>query len=134
MTPGVGKHLLLDFVQSLGDADCHIALLSESCDLCPTDATFTGKGEVRAQGYGAGGKKLQGFSSGLDDGIAWAAWQNAEWQNATIRACGAVIYAKGWGNRIITIVDFGEEQRSTQGMFRVKFPAPGPNNAVFWLA
>ena len=133
MTPGVGKHLLLDFVQSLGDANCHLALISD-CDLCPTDATFTGQGEIRAQGYAAGGKKLQGFSSGLDDGIAWANWQNVEWQNASIRAAGAVIYAKDWGNRIITIVDFGEEQRSSQGMFRVKMPAPGPSNAVFWLA
>lgn len=132
--PGVSKHVLLDFVRGLGDADCHMALLRSDCALCPNDAIFTGQGEIRAQGYAAGGKRLNNFACGLDDGIAWAAWSNPEWMNATIKANGSVIYAKNWGNRIVTVLDFGEEKSSSQGLFRVKMPAPGPSGAVFWLA
>lgn len=134
MTPGVSKALLLDFVDSLRDADCHMALVTRTSDISPQTPTFTGHGEVRAQGYAAGGKKLQGFACGLDDGIAWCSWSNVEWQNATIKADGYVIYAKAWGNRVITVGEFDEEKRSSQGMFRVRMPQPGPSNAIFWLA
>lgn len=134
MTPGVGKSLLLDFVDSLREADCHLALLTSKSDVSATTPVFDGSGEVRGQGYATGGKKLQNFACGLDDGIAWCAWANVEWQNATLKADGYVIYARGWGNRIITVGSFDEEMRSSQGMFRVRMPAPGPNNAIFWLA
>jgi hypothetical protein len=134
ITPGVSKHLLYDFVASLGNADCHIALLTSGASYGPSSATFEGAGEIKAQGYATGGKRLNNFSCGLDDGIAWAAWGNAEWQNASIKACGAVIYEKANGNRIVTVLDFGDEQVSSQGLFRVRMPAPGASNAVFWLA
>jgi hypothetical protein len=132
--PGVAKDLLLDFVKTLGTADCHMALLTKDADYSPQTSQFTGTGEVRCQGYTAGGKKLHGFASGLDDGIAWVNWGSPEWANATIKAHGAVIYAKGWGNRVVTVIDFGEEKSSSQGLFRVKMPAPGSANAIFWLA
>lgn len=132
--PGVSKHLLLYFVEELGEGDCHLALLSRNASMDCDVSTFTGQGEVVAQGYAAGGKRLQGFSCGLDDGIAWAAWNSVDWMNASIRACGAVIYQKAKGNRIVAVLDFGEEKVSSQGLFRVKLPAPGAKGAVFWLA
>jgi hypothetical protein len=132
--PGVSKELLCDFIKSLGTADCHMALLSKDADYGPKSGRFDGSGEVRNQGYAQGGKKLQGFSHGLDDGIAWASWNNVEWMNASIKAHGAVIYAKAWDNRVITVIDFGEEKSSSQGLFRVKMPTPGSANAIFWLA
>lgn len=134
ITPGVSKHLLLDFVQSLGSKDCHMALLSDKASLDCNTAVFDGTGEIRAQGYAAGGKRLLGFSSGMENGIAWAAWNNVDWQNATIKATGAVIYSKADANRVITVISFGEEKSSSQGLFRVRMPAPGSTDAVFWLA
>jgi hypothetical protein len=131
---GVSKHLLHDFVRSIGEGDCHIALLSKDAHCCPDDAVFTGQGEVRATGYGAGGKRLTGFSCGLEDGIAWIAFNNAEWMNATIKASGAVIYQKTKDNRIVTVLEFDEEKSSSQGLFRVKFPPPGAKDAIFWLS
>lgn len=130
---GVGKHLLMDFVRSLGTADCHMALVTDSANLSPATETFEGQGEVRAQGYAAGGKRLNNFACGLDDGIAWASWSNVEWQNATIKASGAVIYDRAT-KRVITVLDFGGEQSSSQGMFRVRMPPPGAANAVIWLS
>lgn len=131
---GVSKQLLLDFVKSLGDGDCHIALLSKDASYSPQDGQFTGQGEVKATGYGAGGKRLTGFTYGLDNGVAWAAWSNAEWMNASIKASGAVIYQKGNDDRIVTVLEFDEEKSSSQGLFRVKFPPPGAKDAVFWLS
>lgn len=134
IVPGLSKHLLLDFVRSLGDADCHFALLRSDAQLGPESGYFDGTGEIRAQGYAAGGKKLQNFACGLDNGIAWASWGNPEWLNASIKASGGVIYAKKQNNRIVTVLDFGEEKTSSQGLFRIRMPAPGPTNAVVWMA
>lgn len=131
---GVSKHQLFDFVKSLGEGDCHMALLAKGANYNTNSDVFDGSGEVRAQGYVTGGKRLTNFGCGLDDGIAWASWGNVEWSNASIKAVGAVIYQKGKGNRIVTVLDFGDEQVSSQGMFRVRMPNPGAANAVFWLA
>lgn len=131
---GVSKVLLLDFVKSLGEGDCHLALLSSDADCNCMSGVFTGQGEVKAQGYAAGGKRLNNFTCGLEDGVAWANWSHAEWMNATIKAHGAVIYQKARDNRIVTVLDFGSEQSSSQGLFRVKMPPPGVNGAVFWLS
>lgn len=131
---GVSKQLLHHIVRSLGDKDCHLALLSKDADLNCMTETFTGAGEIRATGYAAGGKKLQNFGCGLDEGIAWCSWSNVEWMNATIKASGAVVYAKGDGNRVVTVIDFGEEHSSSQGLFRMKLPAPGAKDAIFWLS
>lgn len=132
--PGVSKQLLYYFVKMLGEADCHIALLTKQANIDPDTGVFDGTGEIKAQGYTTGGKRLSNFVCGLDDGIAWASWGNPEWTNATIRACGAVIYAKGMGNKIISVHTFPEEQTSSQGTFRVKMPPPGAAGAVFWLS
>ena len=131
---GVSKHILYDFVRSLGEKDCHLALLSKDATAHAMTEVFTGAGEIRATGYAAGGKKLQNFTHGLDDGVAWCSWSSVDWMNATIKACGAVIYAKGDGNRVVTVIDFGEEFSSSQGMFRAKMPPPGAKDAIFWLS
>ena len=134
IVPGVGRQTLLGFMESLGKSDCHMALLRDGASIGPDTTAFDGSGEVRASGYAAGGKRLQGFSCGLDNGVAWAAWNTVEWMNATIKASGAVIYAKENGNRIVAVLDFGEEKASSQSLFRVKMPPPGADNAVFWLS
>jgi len=135
VVPGVAKTLLLDFVRSLGEDDCYMALLREGASFSPDTAVFTGEGEVQARGYVAGGKKMSGFACGLDEGIAWATWSNVEWMNASIKAIGAVIYARGRGNRVVSVFELDEPVKSSsQGLFRVKMPAPGAKDAVFWLA
>lgn len=131
---GVCKQFLYDTVAALADADAYVALIGKDADIGPDSMVFSGQGEIKAQGYATGGKKLQNFSCGLDDGIAWAAWDQPSWMNATITADAAVIYLKGRGNRILTVLPFDEQKRSSQGLFRLKFPPPGPKNAVFWLA
>ena len=130
---GVSKQLLHDFIRSLGSKDCHIALLTKEADYNAMSETFSGQGEIKATGYASGGKKLQGFVHGLDNGVAWCAWNNADWMNASIKAHGAVIYAKGDSNRVVTVLDFGAEHSSSQGLFRVKLPLPGAKDAIFWL-
>ena len=133
MTPGVSKHILLQFIQSLNGADCHMALLKTGARIDADTFVFDGTGEAEGSGYAAGGKRLQGFSCGLDNGTAWAAWNSVDWMNASIKAKGAVIYAKAWGNKIVAVLEFDEEKSSSQALFRVRMPAPGSQGAIFGL-
>lgn len=134
IAPGLSKHLLHHYIQSLGGADCHLALLRDNADYGTDTRVFDGAGEIRAQGYAQGGKRLTNFSCGLDNGIAWANWSSPEWLNASIRASGAVIYAKNWGNLVVAVFAFEEEQASSNSLFRCKMPPPGADNAIIWLA
>lgn len=95
--------------------------------------TYTPTGEVRGQGYTAGGIVLTKRKSGVDskEGFAYISWLGPiRWEVATIKASAALIYNASKGNRSVAVFDFGEVVTSTNGPFVIPTPPDSPDGAM----
>lgn len=110
-----------------------IALYRGSADLSPETTTYEARGEVSGDGYRAGGQPLTGFAPDLQDGTAFADWNDPVWPAATITARGALIYNASKGNRAVVVLDFGEDKGSINAPFRAIFPTPSAETAIVRL-
>ncbi len=88
-----------------------------------------GMTEVTGTGYSAGGATLTNPSLAYDGAtnVFKLAADDAVWATATITARYAVVYdATPSSNKpLISFVDFGEDVSSSNGEFKVDFPAAG---------
>ena len=113
--------------------DYAFALFTSAADIGPQTTVYTTAGEVKAQGYEAGGKVLTGRRTGpLDTGGAWMNFDNPVWVG-TLVARGGLIYNKSRGNRAVRVVDFGDDIRSTNKEFEATFPRDGGDAAVVFV-
>lgn len=100
-----------------------IALYSSSANLSPMTQTYTTTGEVTGQNYIKGGQVLEGYQCGVDGVTACITWAKSPvWRNATINARGAVIYNASKKNKVVLVLDFGQDVISTNGNWT--FPMP----------
>ncbi len=131
--PGMSIEAKLHAVRSLaapGDEVC-IALYGQESHIGPATARYTTDGEVRAKGYVAGGKKLEGYASGVDGATAYVNWtENPVWPVSSIRAKGALIYNRSKGGMVLAVIEFDELVVSTNGPFVVPMPRSTALDAV----
>lgn len=131
--PGMPIEAKLAAVRSLAapaDEVC-MALYGQEAHISPTTSHYTTDGEVRAKGYVAGGKKLEGYVSGVDGATAYVNWtENPVWPVASIRAKGALIYNRSKNNIVLSVVEFDELVISTNGPFVVPMPKSTALTAV----
>jgi hypothetical protein len=80
-----------------------IALYSPEAQLDASTSAYNPAYEVEASGdYVPGGQVLEGFSVGLDSGVAYLDWAvDPEWKGATIMAAGALVYNATRDNRAL---------------------------------
>lgn len=121
--------------------DYRIALYAERANLSPETTAYVTLGEVPSSdaqgnptGYKAGGLLLSGRQSKLVGGIALATWDNPVWPNASITARAGLIYNASVSNKAVAVVDLGKNFTSTNGDFRVTFPAFTPESALIAFA
>lgn len=92
-------------------------------------------GEVSGPGYTAGGKQLTNPQLlGPVARTAYVTFDDCIWPASTLTARCALIYNQTKAQRAVAILNFGTDQNSNQGNFRVKFPAPGPGTALVRLS
>lgn len=120
----------LAWLESMQGDTFKVALYASSAVLSPLTATYTTVGEVKGQGYKAGGLVLKGTQIGLDGITACMTFESTRWPNATISARGAMVYNASKGNIAITVVDFGQDIVSTNGDWKLPMPALGATTAV----
>lgn len=113
------------------DDEYRIALYGETAALSPATVAYTPQGEVSGQGYKAGGQPMKGRVSGVHAGVGWVSWKDSpRWNDATIKAHGALLYNASKGNRAMAVYSFGECVTSTNGPFVVPLPAPSADTAL----
>lgn len=111
-----------------------VALYGADAVLDVFTAQYTPAGEVRGQGYIAGGAQLKGIKYGIDGIAAMMTWsENPVWRNATINARGALIYNKTRDNTALTVIDFRRDVISTNGNWTLPIPPATAKTAVVRL-
>lgn len=91
---------------------------------------YTAENEVRGDGYQPGGYRLEGGVI-VETPLGFTLlFHSPVWQNATIKARGAVLYLADDSNRAIRVIDFGKDIISTNGPFTVKFPGAADGGVI----
>lgn len=125
-TPGVTLAGKLAFVtgQHRSEDTYKLALFSPQANLNAYTESYTKEGEVKGQGYAAGGQILQGYAAEINGVQAVVAWMKETlWKNATITARSGLVYNARTGTTVM-VIDIVDEQgnqvTSTNGNFKVE--------------
>lgn len=108
--------------------DYRLALYDQGAVLGPFTEGYTTAGEVRGQGYDAGGGSMSQRSVKIVGARAYLGWGDVLFKNATIAAMGGLVYNASKGNAAVGVVEFGQLTSSTNGNFKVVM------TDVFWIA
>ena len=123
ISPGLGVAVKRAWLDSMQGDTFKIALYDASAVLSPLTETYSPAGEVKGQGYQAGGAVLSGYRVDTQTASVTASFSSpVVWKNATIKARGAVIYNASKGNVVASVVDFGQDVVSTNGNFTLRIP------------
>jgi hypothetical protein len=108
-----------------------IALYSSTADLSASTTAYTATGEASGTGYTAGGITLTGYTTSKESGYTIVDWTDVSLSGMTITARGAMIYNSSKSNKVIAILDFGQDiSFSSSGYTTIKFPAPTYEYAI----
>lgn len=114
------KTLLLEL---LSKESFKLALYEGTADVGPTSTFYTSVGEVRGQGYKAGGLPLKGARVWSERECAYLSWDSPVIPVATIAANGFMIYIPNRANVSIFVGAWNSTFTSTEGPFRVNIAA-----------
>jgi hypothetical protein len=107
-----------------------IALYTNLAQYDQTLEKYTTENESRGDGYQPGGYLLEGGVV-IETPLGFVLlFHSPVWQNATIKARGAVLYLADDANRVIRLIDFGKDIVSTNGPFTVKFPGAADGGVI----
>lgn len=109
--------------------DYRLALYSANANLSDETTHYTTKGEIRSEGYDAGGQTLTGREVALQGRRATLTWTGElVWDPSTIAAPWALIYNHSREDRAVAVLDLrdrnGNTARSSNGPFKVTLPSP----------
>jgi len=111
-----------------------IALYTAGASVNHSTTTYTSQGEVSGMGYESGGIALEGYEAKLQtkagNAVAYLDWDDPQWDDSTIKARAALIYNASKSNKALTVLDFGKEYVSGNGIFLVVLPEPGDTACV----
>lgn len=101
--------------------DLWIALYKPGTDLSSATA-YTSEGEVKGEGYEAGGKEINNRLITLGGQVVGAILDNVCWTDSSIEAEGYIVYDKGNKNAEVSIGTFSEGvAKSENGPFWISF-------------
>lgn len=144
LTDSFKEELLLgvhDF--RVGGDTFKLALYTASADLGAGTAAYTATGEISGTGYTAGGVTLVNAGTSVQNGTAYATFDNAAFPGATFTARGALVYnttpsADGpdgaLTNPAVAVLDFGSDKTVTSNTFTVQFPSASPTTAIIRIS
>jgi len=123
-----------NFLNSGGDT-FKIALYTNSASFTAATTAYTTSNEVTGTNYTAGGNTLTRVNPSTSGTTAFTDFADTTWASSTITARGAIIYNDtATGNPAVVILDFGGDKTSTNGDFKVVFPAADASNAIIRIA
>jgi len=123
-----------NFLNSGGDT-FKIALYTNSASFNAATTAYTTTNEVTGTNYTAGGNTLTRVNPASSGTTAFTDFADTTWASSTITARGAIIYNDtATGNPAVVILDFGSDKTSTNGDFKVVFPAADASNAIIRIA
>lgn len=109
----------------------NLVLLAPGATFDKTATIYNGTGEVAAGGgYVTGGQALTGYAASMDGDTAILTFANAEWDNSSISAAGALIVDVTGGNKIRGVFSFGQTLTSLNGVFLAPMPAATASTAL----
>lgn len=131
----VFKTGILDAVYNFGvgtTQNFKIALYTNAATLNASTTGYTTSGEVTGPGYTAGGNTLViSVPPTNTNDISYLSFNDVLWPGSTITARGALIYlVDGVTNPAVCVLDFGSDKSTTNGTFKVQFPAATYTSAV----
>ena len=96
---------------------------------------YTTSDEVANSGsYTAGGGSLANQAVSTDGTTALVDFDDLSFTSATITARYALIYNSSDSNKAVCVLDFGTDQTSTSGTFKIQFPSAGASTAIIRVA
>lgn len=111
-----------------------IALYNANATINHRTTAYTSQGEVDGDGYKSGGTLLKGYEAKLltkgGNAVAYIDWDDPQWENSTLKAGAALIYNASKANKAVTVLDFGREYASGNGIFMVVLPEPGDTACI----
>jgi hypothetical protein len=108
-----------------------VALYDDDAPLSPDTTVYFTDGEISGPGYTAGGQALTGVQIlGPAAGVTYVTFNDPIWAAASLTARGALIYNQSKAQNSVAVLDFGSDQTSNNGSFRMQFPPPGPTTAL----
>jgi len=114
------KDILLG-VHDFETDDFAIALYTKSAKLSPASTTaYTDVGEVEDLDYDAGGM-IMTHRIVEENGTVKVVFDDVEF-DGEITARGALVYNYTQGNKAVAILNFGMDQSSSNGVFKIRFP------------
>lgn len=119
ITSGVTVAAKLQFLQSIVNDNCKVALYTTQADLNTETKKYTSAGEVKGQGYKPGGFSLKGCRVWEDRGSACLTWDSVTIPNASITAAGFMIYDASKNDTAIFVGSYGAEYTSSHGPFTI---------------
>lgn len=119
---GVTTRAKIIFLSALLKRPCKLALYTSQASIGPDTRAYTPDGEVRGQGYKAGGILLKNCRVWEDRGSACLTWDSPTFPNASITAAGFMIYCADTGEAIF-VGAYGAEYTSSNGPFTANLAA-----------
>lgn len=134
VTPGLCVSGRVAMLRAMENDTFKLALYGADAMLTPLTDEYTSVGEVRGQGYKAGGVVLEDIMVDVDGVTAMMSWgKNPVWRNATISARGAMIYNASRRNAALAVLDFRKDVISTNGNWVFPFPPMRADTAIIRL-
>jgi len=110
-----------------------MALYTSAASLGPDTTIYTTSGETSGTGYTAGGIVLTNVTVSSGNGIAYVGFDNPTWSGTSFTTIGALIYNYTKSNKSIAVLNFGQNQSTTNENFVLQMPSNNPTFALIRL-
>ncbi len=123
-----------DFTLTSGST-FNVALYTNSASFTAATTAYTSTNEITGTGYTAKGKALTNVTPTTGGTTAFTDFQDLTWSTATFTARGALLFNDtAAGDPTCLVLDFGSDQTSTAGDFKIVFPTNDSTNAIIRIA
>ncbi len=110
-----------------------MALYTSAASLGADTAAYTTSGETTGTGYTAGGIVLTNVTVSSGNGIAYVDFDDPTWSGTSFTTVGALIYNSTKSNKSIAVLNFGQNQTTTNENFVLQMPSNNPTFALIRL-
>ena len=123
-----------DFTLSSGST-FNVALYTNSASFTAATTAYTSANEITGTGYVAKGKALTNVTPTTGGTTGFTDFQDLTWGTATFTARGALLFNDtAASDPTCLVLDFGSDQTSTAGDFKIVFPTNDSTNAIIRIA
>tara|TARA_R100000935_G_C2719608_1_gene117395 strand:- start:89 stop:523 length:435 start_codon:yes stop_codon:yes gene_type:complete len=113
----------------------NVALYTNSATFNASTTAYTTANEISGTGYAPKGKSLTNVTPTTGGTTGFTDFADLTWGTATFTARGALLFNDtATGDPTCVVLDFGSDQTSTAGDFKIIFPTDDANNVIIRIA